>query len=198
MPNSHTAGSLLNGRFVFLQEFFKHPLQIGSIIPSSHYLERRIVEAAGIVAARTVVELGPGTGGTTRALLRALPAHARLLSIEINPHFHALVNEIEDKRFIAHLGSATDLGEIVGHHGLDVPDVIVSGIPFSTMPDHVGSHILAKIATVLAPNGRFVAYQVSSQVAKLCRPYLGRERSATEILNIPPMRVYQWEKRGIQ
>lgn len=200
MPNTNThhVGKLLNGRFAFLQEFLKHPLQIGSVIPSSQFLERRIVEAAGIAGARTVVELGPGTGGTTRALLRALPAHARLLSIEINPHFHAMVSEIEDRRFIAHLGSAADLEEIVDHHGLDVPDAIVSGIPFSTLPDHVGSQILAKIAAVLAPSGRFVAYQVSSQVAKLCRPYLGRERSATEILNIPPMRVYQWEKRAIQ
>ena len=96
----------MNGQFVFFQEFLKHPLQIGSIIPSSSFLERRILEIAGICSAKTIVELGPGTGGMTKAILRAMPQHARLLSIEINPHFHALVSSIEDDRLIAHLGSA--------------------------------------------------------------------------------------------
>lgn len=194
MPNAKPAKSLLNGRFVFVQEFLKHPLQIGSIIPSSRFLERRIVEAAGIASANVVVELGPGTGGTTRALLAAMPRRARLLSIEINPHFFGLVNRIEDDRLIAHLGSACELRELIARYGLDVPDAIVSGIPFSTMSRSVGSQILEAVSSVLAPRGRFVAYQVSSQVAKLCRPYLGPERSATEIFNVPPMRVYQWEK----
>ena len=49
---------------------------------------------SGIAAADVVVELGPGTGGTTRALLRALPQHARLLSIDVNPHFHGLLQRI--------------------------------------------------------------------------------------------------------
>jgi hypothetical protein len=49
---------------------------------------------------------------------------------------------------------------------------------------------------LLKPNGRFVAYQVSSRVASLCRPYLGPEKNELEPLNIPPMRVYQWVKDG--
>ena len=73
IPNS----SQVDGRLVFIQEFLKHPLQIGSIIPSSRFLERRIVAAAGIASANVVVELGSGTGGITRALLRAMPQHPR-------------------------------------------------------------------------------------------------------------------------
>lgn len=62
------------------------------------------------------------------------------------------------------------------------------------MSPRLGSQVLAAISALLAPNGRFVAYQWSNRVASLCRPYLGRERMALELLNIPPMRVYQWEK----
>ena len=58
---------------VFMQQFLKHPHQVASIIPSSRFLERRIIEMAEIRSARTVVELGAGTGGTTRAVLGALP-----------------------------------------------------------------------------------------------------------------------------
>jgi phospholipid N-methyltransferase len=187
--------TLLNGRFAFFQEFLKHPLQIGSIIPSSRFLEQRILGASAIASATTVVELGSGTGGTTRAILQAMPKEARLLSIEINPHFHTLVSGIEDERLIAHLGSASELMTIMSRYGLDAPEVVISGIPFSTMKDSEGSQVIEAISSQLAPNGRFVAYQVSKQVATLCRPFLGPERMMMELLNIPPMRVYQWEKR---
>jgi len=187
--------TLLNGRFAFFQEFLKHPLQIGSIIPSSRFLEQRILGASAIASATTVVELGSGTGGTTRAILDAMPKDARLLSIEINPHFHTLVSGIEDERLIAHLGSACELKTIMSMYGLDAPEVVISGIPFSTMNNSDGAQVIAAISSQLALNGRFVAYQVSRQVAILCRPILGPERVAMELLNIPPMRVYQWEKR---
>jgi phosphatidylethanolamine/phosphatidyl-N-methylethanolamine N-methyltransferase len=186
--------SRVNGNFLFFQEFLKHPLQIGSIIPSSRFLEQRILEAAAIDSARTIVELGSGTGGVTRAILRAMPQHARLLSIEINPHFHNLVSGIEDDRLIAHLGDATMLKDIISMYGLPAPDAVISGIPFSTMSHREGSCIIESISTLLAQNGRFVAYQVSDRVASLCRPYLGTEQVMLELLNIPPMRVYQWAK----
>ena len=195
MTSKKSTRSLLNGRFAFFQEFLKHPFQIGSIIPSSRFLEQRILGASAIASATTVVELGSGTGGTTRAILGAMPKHARLLSIEINPHFHSLVNDIEDERLIAHLGSACELKTIISNYGLDAPDVVISGIPFSTMSNNDGSQVIDAISSQLAPNGRFVAYQVSGQVATLCRPVLGPGQMAMELLNIPPMRVYRWEKR---
>ena len=192
--NKKSARSLLNGRFLFFQEFLKHPRQIGSIIPSSRFLEQRILEASAIASARTVVELGSGTGGTTRAILKAMPKDARLLCVEINPHFHRRISRIEDERLIAHLGSARELETIMSRYGLDKPEVVISGIPFSTMDDSDGSQVIAAISSQLAPNGRFVAYQVSNQVATLCRPYLGQERMVLELLNVPPMRIYQWQK----
>jgi len=192
IPNS----SQVDGRLVFIQEFLKHPLQIGSIIPSSRFLERRIVEAAGAASANVIVELGPGIGGVTRAILRAMPQHAKLLSIEINSHFHTLVRRIEDDRLIAHLGSASELKEIISIYNLDAPNAIVSGIPFSTMSRSAGSLILEAVSSLLPPNGRFVAYQVNNRVAKLSQPFLGSGKTATELLNIPPMRIFQWEKNG--
>ncbi|MDT8403600.1 class I SAM-dependent methyltransferase [Sulfuriflexus sp.] len=194
MSKKKAINHLNHRRFAFIQEFLKHPLQIGSIIPSSRFLEQRIVKAADIASADVVVELGPGTGGTTRALLRAMPAHARLLCIELNPSFHALLGRINDERLITHLGSARDLRKILAMYNLDAPNVVVSGIPFSTMSHSAGTEIIETISSVLAPKGRFVAYQARDRVAILCRPILGTGQSVTELLNIPPMRIYQWQK----
>jgi phosphatidylethanolamine/phosphatidyl-N-methylethanolamine N-methyltransferase len=186
-----------DGRWALFQEFLKHPLQIGSIISSSHFLECRVVETAGIGSATTIVELGPGSGGTTRAILQAMAQRAKLLSIEINPHLHNLVSRIQDGRLIAHRGNANRLKEILSMYGLGAPEVLISGIPFSTMSRCSGSQILEAISSVLAPGGRFVAYQVSKRVACLCRPILGPGQMEVELFNIPPHRVYRWEKNRI-
>lgn len=187
---------LLNGQFAFFQEFLKHPLQIGSVIPSSRFLEKRILEASSVASANTIVELGSGTGGTTRAILNGMPQHAKLLSIEINPHLHASVSKISDDRLIAHLGNACELERILGMYDMGRPEVVISGIPFSTMSHRSGAQVVETISALLAPNGRFVAYQVSKRVAELCRPILGTGQMEVEILNIPPVRVYQWAKNG--
>jgi phosphatidylethanolamine/phosphatidyl-N-methylethanolamine N-methyltransferase len=181
--------------WVFLKEFLKHPLQIGSIVPSSRFMEKAILDSAKVHSANTIVELGCGTCGTTRAILKAMAPQATLLSIEINPRFYAMLSKIKDERLVAHLGSAEQLNEILQQHGLESPDVIISGIPFSTMKNGTGERIVQEIDRSLAPNSRFVAYQVRSRVADLCRPHLGAEKALLEVRNIPPMRVYQWEKR---
>jgi phospholipid N-methyltransferase len=196
MSKTAPVHSSVKNHVAFFTEFLKHPLQIGSVIPSSRFLERRVLAAAGITSARTVVELGSGTGGTTQAILKAMKPHAKLLSIEINPNFHNMVRKIEDKRLIAHLGSACELKEILSMYGLDAPEAVISGIPFSTMPHEIGCQVIEAISTMLAANGCFVAYQFSDRVATLCRPHLGLEQMEFEFINIPPMRVYQWKKNG--
>jgi phospholipid N-methyltransferase len=196
MPNEKPNSDELNGRLVFIQEFLKHPLRTGTFVRSSRFLERRIVATAEVASADVVVELGPGTGGTTRAILRTLPKHGRLLCIELNPHFHALVSSIHDSRLIVHLGSACELKEIFSRYHLDAPKAIVSGIPFSTISHEAGSRILEAVCSLLADDGFFVAYQVSNRVATLCQPFLGSGQTATEFLNIPPMRIFRWGKNG--
>ena len=201
--NKDMANGLLNPikrdeKLIFFKQFLKHPLQIGSVIPSSPYLERRVLEMAEVHKCKTVVELGSGTGGTTRAILACMPEDATLLSIEINPRFHNIVKSIEDPRLIAHLGSAAELGDILDEYKLPNPDAVISGIPFSTMPEELGKNIVFEIARCLAHGGRFVAYQFSSKVSHLCNPVLGPCKKTMEVLNIPPMRVYRWEKNGFK
>ena len=183
-------------RIKFFQGFLRRPLEVGSIIPSSRFLERRVARAASLHSARTVVELGPGTGGTTRAFLRDMPATAKLLAIEINPDFIPVLDRLtKDQRLIVHEGSATDLAGALCQHGLPAPDVVLSGIPFSTMPREVGLEIIHSVKEVLPVGGLFVAYQVRDRVETLGNEVFGQSSKQTELRNVPPMRVYRWEKR---
>jgi phosphatidylethanolamine/phosphatidyl-N-methylethanolamine N-methyltransferase len=179
----------------FLRGFVRSPAQVGSVVPSSRRLEQRLVRSAAVAQAATVVELGPGTGGTTAALLAAMPAHARLLAIELDARFHRhLAGSLHDSRLSLELGSAHLLEEFLEHRRLGAPDAIVSGIPFSTMPPEVSDRIAATVARVLPPGGRFVAYQVRAHVADFMRPYLGEPRMEWELVNVPPVRVFTWTK----
>ncbi len=142
---------------LFFKSFLARPMEVGSVIPSSRFMERRLVRFADIPNARVVVELGPGTGGTTQALLRALPADATLLAIEINSALAAQVRErIQDPRLLVHCGSATDLADALEEYDLPAADVVVSGIPFSTMSPAVGRDVIRAVRRALSPDGRFV------------------------------------------
>ncbi len=179
----------------FFRGFLREPRQVGSVIPSSRFLEQRIVEASNLSAARRVVELGPGTGGTTRTFLRHLAQDAQLLSIELSPYFHELLGEIADPRFTNHLGRAEDMAEILALHDMGKPDVVISGIPFSKMPESVATRVAQAVKDNLAEDGRFIAYQFRRDVAWITDPIMGAPASCTlELLNIPPMWVYSWFK----
>jgi phosphatidylethanolamine/phosphatidyl-N-methylethanolamine N-methyltransferase len=158
-------------------------------------MEKRIVRTADLSRADVVVELGPGTGGTTRALLRQMKSRGRLLAIELNPDFAKLIEEsVRDPRLIVHHGSAAAIPEALDQYGLGSPDVILSGIPFSTMNENLGLAILRSVHDSLAPGGRFVAYQFRDRVETLGRDVFGQAHVQREVLNIPPMRVYSWNK----
>lgn len=178
----------------FFCGFLRRPAEVGSVIASSRFLERRLVTAAGVSRARLVVELGPGTGGTTQAILDALPSGGRLLVIEINPDFAALLRGHPDPRLIVHHGSAAQLHETLARYGLAPPEAVISGIPFSTMSRPLGRRILHAIWSCLAPGGRFVAYQFRERVALLGRDLLGRPVTVVELRNLPPVRVFCWGK----
>ncbi len=178
----------------FFNGFLKHPQQVGSVIPSSRILKQRIIAMADVASAQSIVELGPGTGGTTRAILNAMQADARLLAIEINPYFLPILNQIQDSRLTVHNGNAYKLTETIAKYQLDSPDVIVSGIPFSTMPEDFGLAIINKISQVLVGGGRFVAYQFRDRVEVLGQKVFGPAQVEFVLRNIPPLRIYRWQK----
>lgn len=180
---------------LFFKSFLEKPKEVGSVIPSSRFLERRVARAARLDRAKVVVELGPGTGGTTRALLRHMAPDAKLVAIEINPKLAEQVRvRIPDPRLVVHTGCAADIREALHAAGAGAPDVVVSGIPFSTMPRELALDILRSVRDALPPGGLFVAYQVRDRVKILGRTVFGEPRSELEVRNVPPMRVYRFAK----
>jgi len=122
---------------------------------------------------------------------------AQLLVIEINRRFAEVIrNSVRDSRLLVQRGDAARITDFLEERSLGAPEVVLSGIPFSTMPDDLGIAILRSVHDSLAPGGRFIAYQVRDRVETLGRKVFGPAKIQTELLNVPPMRVFCWDKGG--
>ena len=97
-------------RWQFLRGFLKHPVMVGSVIPSSRILIDRMLKPVDWSACRLFVEYGPGVGTFTRPILERLGPDAKLIAIDTNKDFIDYLNgDIEDDRFIAVHGSAAEV-----------------------------------------------------------------------------------------
>lgn len=182
--------------WTFFQAFLKSPRVVASAIPSSSHLERRVVRAAAPTAAGVVVELGGGTGGTTRSLLEAMGPQARLLVIERTVDFIESLKQINDIRLDVVHGCASSIGAELKRRAYPAVDAVVSGIPFSTLPKLLATEIITAVHGALGPGGRFVAYQFTDRVADYAEPLLGTPEVEHELYNLPPVRVFTWRKKG--
>ena len=178
-------------RIQFLKEFFKHPVMVGSVIPSSDRLIRKMLGPVDWKNTKLFVEYGPGVGTFTRPILDLLGPDAKLITIDTNAEFTAFLKEdITDDRLIAVTGSAADVEKIVAAHGFTHADFVVSGLPFSTLPAGVGDAIGQATARVIRPGGAFLVYQFSPKVRDFIAPYFQRLDRGFEWWNVPPATLF--------
>lgn len=176
---------------VFLQGFVEHPVMVGSIIPSSRFTIQKMLAPVNWAECKLFVEYGPGVGTFCRPVLERLPRDGTLIVIDTNPlYIDYLKATIADSRFKSVLGSAADVEEIVRAHGFDHADYVLSGLPFSTLPDGVGPAIAAATHRVLRPGGAFLVYQFSAKARDFMARHFGRIDQGFELLNVLPCKLF--------
>src|SRR5687768_6500377 len=161
---------------VFFRGFLEHPRMVGSIIPSSRSTIDKMLAPVNWEECKLFVEYGPGVGTFCRPVLDRLPRGGELVVIDTNPLFiDYLKRTIGDSRFHPVLGSAEDVEAIVGSLGHEHADYVLSGLPFSTLPDGVGPAIVAATHRVIRPGGAFLTYQFSTVARDLTARHFARE-----------------------
>ncbi|MCI4591030.1 methyltransferase [Sphingobium sp. BYY-5] len=177
---------------MFFRQFVKHPGMIGSIIPSSQALVDAVLDQVDWSRTRLFVEYGPGVGTFTRSILDRLHPDAILLAIDINLDFVAYLEaQIDDPRLRVVHGSAADVRRFIREAGHHQADYVLSGIPFSTLPDGVGKTICAETRIALRSGGELLIYQYSRYVRRLLDPLFGAVNDRLEWRNIPPCRIFR-------
>ncbi len=176
---------------VFFEGFLEHPIMVGSIIPSSRFTIRKMLSRVNWETCKVFVEYGPGVGTFCRPVLERLPRDGLLIVIDTNPLFiDYLRATITDSRFVAVHGSAVDVEDIVLAHGHDHADYVLSGLPFSTLPDGIGPAIAEATYHVVRPGGAFLVYQFTPRARDFMARHFERIDQGLELLNIPPCFLY--------
>jgi len=176
---------------VFFKGFIKHPVMVGAIWPSSQATVRSMLQPVKWHEVKLFVEYGPGVGTFSDTILEHLPGDATYIAIDTNPDFIEYLREhIRDSRFHAVHGSAGDVEEIVAQFGFDHADYVLSGLPFSTLPNNLGPKIAASTAKVLRSGGAFLVYQYSAAARDYMKPHFSRIDQGVEYRNLPPCKLF--------
>jgi phospholipid N-methyltransferase len=182
----------LSERLLFLRSFVAHPRLVGAVLPTSRKVVADMLDMADVPAASLVVELGAGTGSHTGPILERLAPNARLLAFEIDPDLAAsLSRRYDDPRLEVIAGSAESLPDHLGHRR---PEIVVSALPFTSLPGDMGRRILEMTQRSLAPDGVFLVLQYSVFVRKTLRQLFGSVRQRWSPINVPPAFLFACER----
>jgi phosphatidylethanolamine/phosphatidyl-N-methylethanolamine N-methyltransferase len=178
----------------FLRSWIEKPLHMGAVMPSSKLLARTMAQYVDVDSKGPVIELGPGTGAITNALIEHGVDQKRLVLVEYNPGFCALLRDRYPQAKVVQ-GDAYALRDSLGAV-LDAPaSAVVSGLPLVTKPMLTRLKLIRDAFVALAPGAPFVqfTYSVAPPIPKSL-PGVSTEASERIWMNLPPARVWVYRK----
>lgn len=178
------AGSGLRERARFVRSFLRSPRAVGAVLPTSQRAVRGMLDMVDLTQARCVVEMGAGTGPHTREILARLSPDARFLAFEIDPVLaDGLRRELTDPRLEVIADSAEKVDQYLGGQRADV---VVSALPFTSLPEQVRTGLLRSARECLAEHGTMLVLQYSPFMRRQLERAFGSVEWRLAPLNVPP------------
>ena len=178
----------------FLRSWIEKPLHMGAVMPSGKVLARTMAQYVDIKSEGPVVELGPGTGAITNALIEHGVDQKRLVLVEYNPGFCALLRDRYPHAKVVQ-GDAYALRDSLWNVLTTPASAVVSGLPLVTKPMLTRLKLVRDAFLALAPRAPFVqfTYSVAPPIPKSL-PGVSTEASERIWMNLPPARVWVYRK----
>jgi len=178
----------------FLYKFIQKPKEIGSVIPSSSFLTKKMLANLPWDNIETLVELGAGTGVFTKFITENKNESCQIFVIEQDTDMR---KALQDKYPTFHYGAkAEKLDCLLQRYDLPQVDCIVSGLPFAAFSESLREKIMMAVNHSLKPGGIFVAFQYSLQMRKTLKKQFDEVIIGFVPLNMPPAFVYYCKKEG--
>jgi phosphatidylethanolamine/phosphatidyl-N-methylethanolamine N-methyltransferase len=177
----------------FIRTWLENPRLAGAITPSGRFLARAMAQCVDRRGDGPIIELGPGTGPVTQALLARGVAPERLVLVEYEPSFcNLLTKKFPGVKIVR--GDAYHLADTLAGHMARPPSAIVSSLPLLTKPEVARIALLRQAFALMGPEGRFIqfTYGVKSPVpTHLGESLHFKTHSLAPIwLNLPPARIF--------
>jgi phosphatidylethanolamine/phosphatidyl-N-methylethanolamine N-methyltransferase len=179
----------------FLKQFWQEKKMVGSMVPSSKYLAKKMLSPINFNDAKVIIELGPGTGVFTQKIIENMRTDATLLVFELNDQFFEILkNNFSDPRVHFIHDSAEKIEEYMQLHHLEQADVVVSSLPLANFPKKLRDAILNASNKALKPVGQYIQFQYSLQSKKQLKKTFKEVQIGFTPLNFPPAFVYSCKK----
>ena len=176
----------------FLYKFIQKPKEIGSVVPSSSFLTKKMLENLPWNRIETLVELGAGTGVFTKFITENKKESCQIVVIEQDPDMR---KALQSRYPAFYYGTkAEKLDWLLQRYDLPQVDCIVSGLPFAAFSESQRDKIMLAIHHSLKPGGIFVAFQYSWQMRKTLKKNFNEVKIGFVPLNMPPAFVYCCKK----
>lgn len=163
-------------------------------MPSGRMLARTMAQYVDADSNGPVVELGPGTGAITNALIERGIDQKRLVLVEYNPGFCALLRDRYPHAKVVQ-ADAYRLRDSLRQVLAQPASAVVSGLPLVTKPMQTRLRLIRDAFLTLAPGAPFVqfTYSVAPPIPKSL-PGVSTEASERVWMNLPPARVWVYRK----
>jgi len=187
-------GVRIDDEFRFFRSWMEKPLAIGAVTPSGRALARTMASYVDPEIAGPIIELGPGTGPVTEALVAQGIEPARLVLVEFNPTFCRLLRQRYPKATVVQ-GDAYALDRLVGLLLREPAAAVVSGLPLFTKPLRTRLRLLYEAFNLMTPGAPFIQFTYAAY-SPIPRALDRITLHASERIwaNIPPARVWVYRK----
>lgn len=159
----------------------------GSIAASSPALIKKLVEPLPDDRPLSILELGPGDGCVTQAILKKVHPNSEVTAFEINEVFVEKLAQLRDSRLRVLSVSAERLTD---YYAPGTVDYVVSSLPLSMIDKATKEDILRQAQLVLRPEGQFLQFQYALQDYGLLKDYFHRVSVSFTMANLPPAFIY--------
>jgi phosphatidylethanolamine/phosphatidyl-N-methylethanolamine N-methyltransferase len=187
-------GIRLDDEVRFIRTWIEKPLSLGAVTPSSRALARTMASYIDPGRSGPIVELGPGTGPVTEALLAQGVAPSRLVLVEFDPTFCRLLRTRFPGAMVVQ-GDAYSLHRLLNGFLKQPAAGVVSGLPLFTKPLRMRLRLLFESFALMSPGAPFVQFTYNAVPPipqRLDR--VTAEASERIWLNIPPARVWVYRR----
>jgi phosphatidylethanolamine/phosphatidyl-N-methylethanolamine N-methyltransferase len=187
-------GIRLDDEVRFIRSWIERPLSIGAVTPSGKVLARTMARYVDPNSSGPVVELGPGTGPVTEALVAAGVAPSRLVLVEFNPSFCRILQSRYPEATLVQ-GDAYSLRRLLETLLLQPAAAVVSGLPLVTKPIRMRWRLIRDAFDLMVPGAPFVqfTYSVAAPLPKRLGGFTV-EASERIWMNLPPARVWVYRR----
>lgn len=181
----------------FIRSWFENPLRAGAVSPSGRWLARMMARYVEPRGRGPIIELGPGTGSITEALLARGVDPRRLYLVEFDRNFCAhLRRRFPDVHVVE--GDAYASRVLLEERLKEKPAAVVSSLPLLVKPEAQRLRLLSDALSWMRPDGVFIqfTYGPASPIPRdgACETAFRAESSPPVWLNLPPARVWVYRR----